>query len=424
MDNSPPRSRLPRVLVVGLVGTLVLVGIIFVLRLTGRVDTALKTPSVDALASSTDACVVCHRQASPGIVQEFGHSTMAAAKVSCSNCHVVDANYPGAEVHEGSYVVKSPTPAMCQKCHPAEVAQFNQSRHAIPAWVAVEGSQGLTAAQMAQYQAIPEGQFSPDKARNAIAAMEGTDITQFACQTCHAVGKPAADGSVGQCQKCHLRHAFSLEQVRKPETCNACHIGPDHPQWEIYTESPHGIAYATGKESFNWGAVPGTLTVKDFPAPTCATCHFSGFGGTATTHDAGERLTWYLFASVSERRPAWQDNMVRMQTVCLQCHNKDFVDTFYASADKEVAAINGFVKQGLDITKPLYDQKILTSTPFDDPIKFTEFELWHHWGRTAKFGAWMQGPDYTQWHGAYEMIKALADLRSATEAKLQPGTGK
>src|SRR5262249_48964882 len=94
-----------------------------------------------------------------------------------------------------------------------------------------------------------------------------------------------------------------------PETCNACHIGPDHPQWEIYTESPHGIAYHTGGDRWHWDAKPGTLTVGDFPAPTCAICHMSGFGSQGTTHDVGDRLTWYLFAPIgsggpSRRRPA------------------------------------------------------------------------------------------------------------------------
>ena len=78
----------------------------------------------------------------------------------------------------------------------------------------------------------------------------------------HSRGLPAADGSTGQCQKCHLRHEFSLEQARKPETCNFCHIGPDHPQWEIYQESPHGIAYATGGDDWNWEAEPGTLVIQ------------------------------------------------------------------------------------------------------------------------------------------------------------------
>ena len=161
-----------------------------------------------------------------------------------------------------------------------------------------------------------------------LAAMEGKDVTRFACETCHNIGKPAEDGSVGRCQSCHIRHEFSLAQARKPETCNYCHIGPDHPQWEIYHESPHGIAYATMGDTWNWDAEPGTLTSKDFPAPTCSTCHFSGFGGTATTHDAGDRLSWYLFSPISERRPGWQDNKVRMQSVCFECHNQNFITSY------------------------------------------------------------------------------------------------
>ena len=421
LPQKPPGRNIPRGLVIGLVGVVVLLGLILLLRLTVQPPQQTGAPAgqTDALANSTDACVECHRRASPGIVSEFGHSAMAAAKVSCENCHEVAKDYPGAVAHEGSYVLATPTTAMCQKCHPAEVAQFDQSRHALPAWVAYTGSKDLSPALMAQYQAIPEGQFAPDKERNAVAALEGPGITGVACEVCHSVGKPAADQSVGECQKCHLRHEFSLAQARQPETCNACHIGPDHPQWEIYTESPHGIMYATNKASFNLGADPGTLTVKDFPAPTCATCHMSGFGGAATTHDVGDRLTWFLFSSVSVRRPAWQDNKVRMETVCLECHNQTFIDNFYTSADAATNTVNDLVNQAVATTKPLYDQKILSSTAFDDPIKFTEFELWHHYGRTAKFGTWMQGPDYTQWHGAYEVMKDLVELKSETQQKLQ-----
>jgi hydroxylamine dehydrogenase len=316
-------------------------------------------------------------------------------------------------------VLQQPTTAMCQKCHQSEVAQFMQSRHSLPAWVAFAGSKDLSPDLLAKYQAVPEGQFSPDKSRNAIGALEGPEITRFACESCHAVGRPNVDGSVGKCTACHLRHEFSLEQARKPETCNACHIGPDHPQWEIYQESPHGIAYATTSANWHWNAEAGTLTVKDFPAPTCATCHFSGFGASGTTHDVGDRLAWYLFAPISERRPDWQDNKVRMQNVCRECHNQNFIDDFYAAGDKEVAAVNALVKQSDAIMQPLKDKQLLTDQPFDQSVEYTYFELWHHWGRTAKFGAWMQGPDYTQWHGAYEMEKGLVNLREQVDAVLK-----
>ena len=213
-----------RVLIVGLVAVIVVLGFALVVMAIGKPAMPPAEQPVDALADSTDECVVCHRRTTPGIVEQFGHSTMAAAKVVCEDCHQVAANYPGAVEHEGTWVLGAPTTAMCQKCHETEVAQFNQSRHGLPAYVAYAGATALDAEHLQQYQLIPEGAPDPSRARNALFALEGPDVTRFACENCHSVGLPAADGSVGQCQKCHLRHEFSLAQVRKPETCNACHI--------------------------------------------------------------------------------------------------------------------------------------------------------------------------------------------------------
>ncbi len=408
-----------RVLVLGLVAVALVVGLSWVILTIGTGSEAPAQDRVNALASSSDECVVCHKRTTPGIVEQFGIGTMAAAGIACQNCHEVASDYPGAVEHEGSYVLSQPTTAMCERCHTIEVQQYNQSRHGLPAYVAYAGTGNLTDEQLAMYEAIPEGRFAPDKMRNALFALEGPAITRFACEACHNVGKPQMDGSVGECNKCHLRHEFSLEQARKPETCNACHIGPDHPQWEIYQESPHGIAYLTGGDDWNWEAEPGTLGVEDFPAPTCATCHFSGFGSTGTTHDVGDRLTWFLFTPISTRRIGWQDNKTRMQSVCLACHNKKHIAEFYEDADEATEAVNAWVELSDEIIKPLKDANLLTSEPFDEPIDFLYFELWHHWGRTAKFGVWMQGPDYTQWHGAYELLSDLAELREVVGEKLE-----
>ncbi|HZD57940.1 MAG TPA: multiheme c-type cytochrome, partial [Anaerolineales bacterium] len=403
---------------IGLVAVIVVLGLALIILAIGRGASRTDAQRIDVLADSTDECVVCHRRTTPGIVEQFGHSSMAAAEVTCRNCHEVNVNYPNAVEHEGTYVLNSPTTARCDQCHVTEVAQYNQSRHGVPAYVAYAGAESLSPDMLEMYKSIPEAAPDPNRMRNSLFALEGPEVTQFACEVCHNIGKPAADGSVGQCQKCHLRHEFSLEQARKPETCNACHIGPDHPQWEIYVESPHGIAYHTGGENWNWEADPGTLTVSDFPAPTCAICHISGFGTSGTTHDVGDRLTWYLFAPVSDRRPSWQDNKVRMQGACLECHNENFIENFYTEADKATQAVNAWVKESDDLVKPLTDNGLFTSAPFDEPIDFTYFELWHHWGRTAKFGVWMRGPDYTQWHGAYEILSDLAELREMVDEKL------
>lgn len=410
-----------KLLIIGLVVLIVVLGFALVVLAIGKAGAPSNTGNVDALANSQDECVVCHRKDTPGIVNQYGHSSMAAAGVMCVDCHEVAADYPGAVIHEGVYVLQSPSVAMCQKCHEQEVAQYLHSRHAIPSYVAYAGSAGLSAEQLGEYQAIPEGAFDPQKARNAIYALEGPEITRFACETCHDIGKPSADGSTGQCQKCHLRHEFSLMQVRKPETCNNCHIGPDHPQWEIYFESAHGIAYSTLGDTWNWEADPGTLTVKDFPAPTCSICHLSGFGRTPTSHDVGDRLTWFLAAQYSTRRPGWEVNIKRMQAVCRECHNETFIAEFYQAADSATEAVTARVMEADEIIQPLKDNNLLTSAPFDEPVDFVYFENWHHWGRTAKFGVWMQGADYTQWHGAYEMLSDLAELHQIVDEKLNTG---
>jgi hydroxylamine dehydrogenase len=427
MSEGKSPLRTARALIIGLAAVIVVLGAALIIMAIGRSGTQVPLEQINVLADSNDPCVVCHRRTTPGIVEQYGHSRMAAANVSCQQCHVVQSNYPSAEEHQGAYILRSPTTAICQNCHGVEVAQFYQSRHSLPAYVAFAGSKDLSPQLLAMYQAIPEGTFNPDSSRNAIAELEGPDMTPFTCANCHSIGAPAADGSVGECQKCHLRHEFSREQARKPETCNACHIGPDHPQYEIYTESPHGIAYHTLGQNWHWEAAPGTLTVNDFPAPTCAICHMSGFGPSGTTHDVGDRLTWFLFAPISQRRPNWQDNIVRMQGVCMACHNKNFIDDFYTAADTATERVNSWVQQSDAMIAPLKDKGLLTAAPFDEPIDYTYFELWHHWGRTAKFGTWMQGPDYAQWHGAYEVLKALAELKTEIDEKLAApaaGTGQ
>ena len=68
----------------------------------------------------------------------------------------------------------------------------------------------------------------------------------------------------------------------------------------------------------NLEADPLRLTVEDMPVPTCATCHMSGLGALGLTHDVGERLSWYLFADVSKKRPDYLRGQAEMKAVCTQ----------------------------------------------------------------------------------------------------------
>ena len=65
--------------------------------------------------------------------------------------------------------------------------------------------------------------------------------------------------------------------------------------------------------------------------------------------------------------------------------------------------------------KDLRAQNLLTPEPFDEPIEYTYFDLWHYGGRTAKHGAFMGGADFVQWHGYYELVSKLTELKHTAE---------
>ena len=73
----------------------------------------------------------------------------------------------------------------------------------------------------------------------------------------------------------------------------------------------------------------------------------------------------------------------------------------------------------------LYKLGYLTKDKFDEEIEFEFFEYWHHEGRRARMGASMMGPDYTQWHGFYELAKRRLELKNEIrEIMEKKGKGK
>ena len=249
----------------------------------------------------------------------------------------------------------------------------------------------------------------------SITAMEGPVAVSVGCQKCHDVGKPNKDGSIGSCTACHARHAASVELARTPETCGQCHMGPDHSQLEIYHESKHGVLFNAQKAHMNLDARPKELTTRDMPVPTCATCHMSGLEGQKVTHDVTERLSYWLFAPTSEKRPTYQQGQVNMKETCLKCHTTPRIDQFYKEAEAVVGSTNTLVGQANAIIDGLRKEKLLTPEPFDEPIEFVHFDLWHYYGRTAKHGAFMGGADFVQWHGFYEINVKLVELKKQAE---------
>jgi hypothetical protein len=49
----------------------------------------------------------------------------------------------------------------------------------------------------------------------------------------------------------------------------------------------------------------------------------------------------------------------------------------------------------------LYEQGLLTPLPFDEPLEFTYWELWHDEGARARHGASMGSPNHAWWEGMY-----------------------
>ncbi len=247
------------------------------------------------------------------------------------------------------------------------------------------------------------------------------------------IGRLNLDGSRGSCSACHSRHDFSPRRARQPENCGKCHLGPDHPQKEIYEESKHGIAYRDLKDKMNLDADDWVLGEDYFDAPTCATCHLSANTiDKKITHDPGKRISWTNRPPVSLRMDTNMHGSVlkttdpelrkallaekgaetsdvkrkRMSNVCSHCHTPDYIKGFYKQYDDFVVLYNEkFAKPGGAIMGELLKQGLRTKTPFDDEIEWTWFYLWHHEGRRARHGASMMAPDYAHWHGTYEVAE-------------------
>lgn len=352
-------------------------------------------------------CEVCHEQTSPGIVHDWEKSLHAKAKVTCIDCHEAEKTDADARAHEGAYISALVSPKDCSRCHPKEVNEFNDSLHA----KAVSFLQDL------------EGDRAGD---NVLAyQIEGKAAAVMGCEKCHGsvvkvengkftadswpnggIGRINPDGSKGSCSACHTRHKFSLAESRKPETCGTCHMGPDHPQLEIYMASKHGVIYSSENESWDMDVATSAWDTKHYRAPTCATCHMSGIGDLTSTHNVSDRLSWELEWPRSEKTENWESKRKRMKIACLSCHSPEWVDNYYEQFDNAVVLYNEEffdpVKEGMDA---LYKEGYLTPEKFDEEIEYVYFEFWHHEGRRARMGASMMAPDFVQWHGFYELAK-------------------
>ena len=388
-------------------------------------------------------CLQCHKPMNPALAEEWRASAHGQKGVNCYDCHRAEKGDADAFEHNGALISVIVSPKDCARCHQKEVDEQKGSHHAKAGEILAsldnflgEVVGGPPAVAVGCFQChgstikvLPGGKFDPTTWPNT------------------GIGRINPDGSAGSCSACHTRHRFSKAQAREPQTCGKCHLGPDHPQAEIYQESKHGILWESNKAHLNLDRNSWKPGVDYTAAPSCATCHMSATPKQGVTHDVGERISWTLRPAIStklnmvvyedlskEDRPegaalpkvgdevkgkdgvtrkvasvlTWQQRRERMQDVCTACHANGQVAGFYKQFDDLVGLYNDkFAKPAGAIMAELYKANKLTSAQMDEKLEWIYYELWHHEGRRARHGASMSGPDYAWWHGIYEVAKTF-----------------
>ena len=377
-------------------------------------------------SSESAECIECHRKESPALYQQWGESRHYRANIGCYECHAAERDDPDAVRHYEQTIAVLVTPRDCARCHAREVTEFTASHHAKGGRII--GSLDNVLAEVVEGNSAMRTPGFPNG--NSAAAVNG-------CWQCHGsevrvlpdgkldpatwpnsgIGRINPDGTEGSCNACHSRHRFSAAQARHPDTCGKCHLGPDHPQKEIYEESKHGIAFAGNIDRMNLDSAKWIVGEDYAAAPTCATCHMSATRDQPVTHDIGMRISWNNRPAFSVRPEVadakmglpgkdvpWQTRRANMKNVCTNCHSLQWVDNFYVQYDALIELYDEkFARPGAALyalAKPL-----LNPVPFSNKLDFVWFELWHHEGRRARHGAAMMGPDYTHWHGTYELAR-------------------
>ena len=395
--------------------------ILITVLLQAAAPAARTAPPVDA----NERCVACHQEKTPGIVGQWKDSKHSRAGVGCLECHGAAASDPDGFLHEGARVATVVTPKDCAQCHEAEGNEFQASHHARATEFigsldnvlgeVIEGPQA--AANGCQQCHGSTVKILADEKGVPLKDALGQPRLDPATWPNTGIGRVNLDGSRGTCTACHSRHSFSSAMARQPEVCGKCHMGPDHPQAEIYQESKHGIAFRTRIGEMNLSSERWVVGKDYSAAPTCSTCHMSATPTQRITHDVGARISWTLRPVVSKKLENWEKRRDAMKDTCRQCHGSAFVDSFYTGFDRTVELWNTkFAVPAQDIMNALRAQKKLTPTPFDEALEWSFYRLWHHEGRRARMGASMQGPDYTQWHGFFEVAENFY-FRFLPEAK-------
>lgn len=372
-------------------------------------------------ASGESACIGCHRKVTPNVVKDFLDGAMGkSGQVDCADCHG-SAHQSSTDVSK----VQLPTEKTCQKCHGTQYDQYMAGKHAA-GWVAMS--------------AMPTNGIQPHP---FIQGLKG-------CGGCHKVGvrdaATKAQGHYGSpCDSCHTRHKFSKAEANRPEACRTCHMGFDHPQWEMWSSSKHGVIYQAEGDTGR--------------APKCQTCHMEngdhrvmtawGFLALRLPEDdpewMGYRVTILKGLQVLDMngkptarldvvkagkvarldKASWQAERDRMIKVCSQCHSTAYAKTNLANADAMIKEADKLMAEGIETVAGLYRKGIIKpqkgKPPYPDlltfydsmtPVEQTLYVMFLEHRMRAFQGAFHMNPDYVTWYGLAEMKKDLVEIKS------------
>jgi len=382
--------------------------------------------------AGADDCVECHTKITPNIVSDWQLSKHSENDVVCSTCHGED-HHSAADVN----MVKIPTAETCGQCHDVQLEQFTKGKHAM-AWTVLK--------------AMPTTHQMP---MALIDGMKG-------CGGCHKIGLKTEEeiktlrtegSSFGNasCDACHTRHTFSVKEARQPQACQTCHMGFDHPQWEMYSASKHGVRNSLKQI--------GILS-EDVAAPTCQTCHMSG-------GDHEVRTAWGFLAVrlPLPEDPVWKADQItilqalgvldpegnptprldvvksadvarltqeafdkernKMLKVCSKCHSDNFAKAEIEKGDDMIRESDHLLAEAIRIVAGLYKDGIIAkpaSYQYDFPDLLTFHDaptpieqrlfVMHLKHRMRTFqGTFHANPDYALWYGWSEMVRDLADIK-------------
>jgi hypothetical protein len=222
---------------------------------------AAKSESDNPKEAKADECVGCHVNINPGIVKQHLHSPMANARnkqdvVMCADCHgdkhKTMEDYANAEF---------PTVEVCGECHKKQVKQFRKGKHNL-AWFGMKSQ----IAWHGQPGSITKEGYKGCSGCHKLGekGLQGIQDGNSEAELKSDGGKEASQYRFGnaQCDACHTRHSFNKTEAQDPRACSNCHMGFDHPQWEMYMSSKHGIIWDVEKNQNVNGR-----------APVCQTCH-------------------------------------------------------------------------------------------------------------------------------------------------------